>query len=532
MPIPGVENLSDEAKKWLAHAIAGMTVADGEVDSSKLAHLRKAIRFLDDKGEVEQLMSEVREHHVGDLPPQQMEKRQAFAILKELAKLTVADHVLSASKEEYLRHACELLGLPDEIAEKLIETARKVVHDLIPAKLTFQKHRYSVTCMAVQEKRCLVVAKQAIPPHSVLHLEIGEQDSKEDRYFSPISCRVLATKAASDKAGNQLLVLGYKERLTLSHGVPHLIHPEQSVAAQPRPIPTKNEFMSGTFLTCYVCGNSEVPWWTLSSEDHKRHNVFGIPRYQENINIYSGFNFSFYRAAVCPECLFASPLQSSFYRPGTPVKPVGFLRPGFRTKWLSTIVNRKRDVKSDVRWVHSDHRNLDEGLFAWKLAVQTSDRLADFVKKDRWRLDLIRGWCLLEETELLTQQGFVSMAEGQVGLAGVVWNKSFADFPPEVCLVVIPILALIALHDNQDDRHVELLAEYSKLPSHLGSDEFQRKHERINAVISGLAEQSLNYRKGVGENLPTDTVKGLSEIGSLLDLAHCAALPPSEKVKK
>lgn len=73
MAIPGIETLSDQAKKWLAHAIAGMAVADGEVDSSELAHLREAIKFLDEKGEIEQLMAEVREHHVADLSPQKVE---------------------------------------------------------------------------------------------------------------------------------------------------------------------------------------------------------------------------------------------------------------------------------------------------------------------------------------------------------------------------------------------------------------------------------------------------------------------------
>ena len=40
MGIPGVETLSDEAKKWLAHAIAGMTVADGEVVVTKVEENR------------------------------------------------------------------------------------------------------------------------------------------------------------------------------------------------------------------------------------------------------------------------------------------------------------------------------------------------------------------------------------------------------------------------------------------------------------------------------------------------------------
>ncbi len=526
MGIPGVETLSDGAKKWLAHAIAGMTVADGEVDSSELSHLREAIEFLDNKGEVEELMSEVREHHVAELSPQQMQKRQAFAILKELAQLAVADRVLSASEEDYLRHASELLGLPNEIAEKLIVTARKVVHEIIPAKLTFQKHRYSATCLAIQEKRCLLAAKQVIPPGSMVLLEIGEQDSAVEQYFSPISCRVLTTKETSGESGNHLLVLAYKERPTLSHGILHVIHPEQSVDAQPQSVPTRNEALSGILLTCYVCGNPKVPWWSLETEVRAQYNIFGIPRYQEDINIYSGFNFSFYRTGVCPECLFVSPLQSSFYRPGTAVKPAAFLNLEFRNKWLSTIVNRKREVKSDVRWVSSDHRNLDEGLYAWKLAAATSDRLAEFNKHDRWHYDFIRGWCLLEEAELFMQQGFVSMAAGRVQLAGVVFSKSLAAYPAEVRLVVLPVLALIALHDKQDSRHIELLVEFAELPVQLPADELRQKHEQLNAVISEFSKLSKGYRKGGHENfIPTDTHKGLAGVGPLLDFAHCAMLP-------
>lgn len=526
MAIPGIETLSDQAKKWLAHAIAGMAVADDEVDSSELAHLREAIKFLDDKGEIEQLMAEVREHHVADLSPQKMEKHQAFAILKELAQLAVADRVLSSSEEEYLRHACDLLSLPSDVAEKLIDTARKVVHEVIPAKLTFQKHRYGATCLAIQEKRCLVATKQAIPPHSMILLEIGEQDSKEERYFSAISCRVLTTKPTSGESGNHLLVLAYKERPTLSHGIPHTLHPEQFVDAEPQPVATRNETLSGIRLTCYVCGNPEVPWWSLEAEDRSQCNIFGIPRYLEDINIYSGFNYSFYRTGVCPECLFASPVKPAFYLPGSPVQPVPFLTTEFRTKWLSTIVNRKREVKSDVRWVNSDHRNLDEGLFSWKLAAGTSNRLADFSKHERWRYDFIRGWCLLEEAELLTQQGFVSMAEGRVELAAVVWNKSLHDFPAEVRLSVIPILSLIALHDNHDNRHVELLVEFAEMPAQLPTNELQETHEQLNVVISQFSKMSQGYRKSGREDfMPTDTHKGLSAVASLLKLSGCAELP-------
>jgi hypothetical protein len=137
----------------------------------------------------------------------------------------------------------------------------------------------------------------------------------------------------------------------------------------------------------------------------------------------------------------------------------------------------------------------------------------------------------LEEAELFMQQGFVSMAAGRVELAGVVLNKSLAAYPAEVRLVVLPVLALIALHNNQDSRHIELLVEFAELPVQLPTDELRQKHEQLNAVISEFSKLSKGYRKGGHEDfMPTDTHKGLAGVAPLLDFAHCAMLPSDGSV--
>jgi len=113
------------------------------------------------------------------------------------------------------------------------------------------------------------------------------------------------------------------------------------------------------------------------------------------------------------------------------------------------------------------------------------------------------------------------------------WNSPgwFSANPSPLILLksdssLLPVLALIALHDKQDSRHIELLVEFAELPVQLPADELRQKHEQLNAVISEFSKLSKGYHKGGHENfMPTDTHKGLAGVAPLLDFAHCAMLP-------
>ena len=61
MELPNTEAMSVEEKIWFARAIAGMIVADGRVDDSELEFLKEAISFLEDRDQVNGIMTVVRQ---------------------------------------------------------------------------------------------------------------------------------------------------------------------------------------------------------------------------------------------------------------------------------------------------------------------------------------------------------------------------------------------------------------------------------------------------------------------------------------
>lgn len=109
-----VQTLPPDAKKWLAHAIAGMICADGVVDKSEMEYLREAINFLENVDEINVLVEIVKKKEKPVLQILKIDRKPAFQLLSHLARLSIVDGHLSQPEVEFLKYAGSRLGFSSD----------------------------------------------------------------------------------------------------------------------------------------------------------------------------------------------------------------------------------------------------------------------------------------------------------------------------------------------------------------------------------------------------------------------------------
>ncbi|MBF0352232.1 MAG: hypothetical protein HQM11_14460 [SAR324 cluster bacterium] len=122
-----LENLSAEAKTWLAHAIAGMISADGVVDKSEMVFLRDAIGFMENVEDVNALVNMVKAKEKPELQNLKIDRKNAFLIYCELGRLAVVDQKLSVPEVEFLKYAGSKLGFPEMFCNELVKWAYELM---------------------------------------------------------------------------------------------------------------------------------------------------------------------------------------------------------------------------------------------------------------------------------------------------------------------------------------------------------------------------------------------------------------------
>lgn len=118
------EKLSGEEKKWVAHAVAGMVLADGTVDSSELVYLGKAISFLGEQKTIDELIEMVKERKLPPLRALVTKGASAYQMLKLLASVAGADGKFSRSEADFLKLAGKQIGLDSSFVADVLKLAK------------------------------------------------------------------------------------------------------------------------------------------------------------------------------------------------------------------------------------------------------------------------------------------------------------------------------------------------------------------------------------------------------------------------
>lgn len=112
------QKLNGDQKKWLAVAICGAIIADGNVATEELAYLEKALSFISSTETVKSLIHAVKEQKLPKLEPlTEVDRTTQTQILIEMALIASSDNSLSPREMEYLFNIGKKLGFESEFVQ-------------------------------------------------------------------------------------------------------------------------------------------------------------------------------------------------------------------------------------------------------------------------------------------------------------------------------------------------------------------------------------------------------------------------------
>ncbi len=220
MQLPNIEEMSSEEKKWFAHSIAGMVVADGRTDQSEMKFLREAINFLDDKDEINKLMVIIKDGKAPELSSLDIDPKQAFLMLKYLAQLMVADSDLATKEISFFLLTGKLLGFNNEILTKLWKSARSLLEkDLPQGIIETGKIKAKVSLAKVDENGFSFRLGQALMPKAKISLQVCKPNSsdtpagEDDEYWDDLTCRMLKQHQVKYDEGCYLVKAAFEQKI-------------------------------------------------------------------------------------------------------------------------------------------------------------------------------------------------------------------------------------------------------------------------------------------------------------------------------
>ena len=130
------ELLEEKQKLWFANAICGAILADGSVAPEELEFLERALAFLPNSEDVENMMQAVKEQRIPELGRLPNSTRELeVKIFIDLTTVISVDNVLGANEIDYLLSIGGKLGFSREFVRIVIRWAsegivwkRKMLH--------------------------------------------------------------------------------------------------------------------------------------------------------------------------------------------------------------------------------------------------------------------------------------------------------------------------------------------------------------------------------------------------------------------
>lgn len=380
MERPNTEALSLEEKIWFARAIAGMVVADGRVDDSELEFLRDAISFLEDKDQVNKIMGIVRQNKTPSLEPRRIDPKQSFIILKYLAELMVVDGKMSETEITFFVYAGNLLGFTEKILTKLWKTARAMLEATKPlAKISAGKFVSLVRLTSLSETRITFRNPRAMIPNMPVLIQIAKPDT-EDEFHDRFEGKVTGQRQEKWDDKSVAVRVDITQKLGDYHGVLQILYPERYVQASGNDrLEPKKSSLTGRSVSCFVCGHSGIPFWSLRSRSMiTKGNIFGIPKYLKPAGELDFCDFSLIDVTGCTNCGFSSNVLDNFrYKQG---QESPFDVDQFQEGWEERMHDFLEKIKDPAAF-NSEERELEMALLSYDMGIATHKRISEVAKE-------------------------------------------------------------------------------------------------------------------------------------------------------
>ncbi len=493
-----LQSLNTEARKWLLHATAGMAAADGDVSEAEMNRLREALALLGDEVDVASILDELKNSKLTELEPIELEKKEAFEVLKDLMHLAAVDGELSGGEAKFIDHVTELLGFPPDVAEKMKKVATKLASDTLRAQFTYKEKKVAATCLRLSKGGMVAITDTAISPNTSVMVSFYDRSietGKISNLFLPFSSHIQTCQKHPQEEGSFVLQVEFLEKLTINNGVRPLLFPKHYEQGTAKPIPEIHPLLEGYYNECRICGNREVVVWDLKeSTPSPEQNMFHIDIFP-NENVAS--NPSLFKVAICPNCLFASPFREYFYKAGNQVHPLPMLNcRRFQTKWMTTTINRKRDLEYDFEWLGAMNRSESQGMLAWELAVNSHEHLVEYSEHATLDQEWHMIQCMLERTTLLSQQGKHRTGNGYLQRVIVRIETFLENLKQHERFEPLHLLTILVLHEENLDKFKKYSEELEKIAEELADKEkFKKQIETALIEIKAAEDNQKLYFK-------------------------------------
>ena len=411
MQLPNLKEMSSEEKKWFAYSIAGMVVADGRVDQSEMKFLREAINFLNDKDEINELMTIIKKAKPPEMSPIDIEPKQAFLMLKYLAQLMVADSDLASNEISFFILTGRLLGFNDEILTKLWKSARSLLEKDFPQGIIETgKIKAKISMSKVDENGFSFRLGQALMPKVKISLQVSKSNSSDtpseevDEYWDDLTCRMLKQHQVKYDAGSYQVKAAFEQKIGENHGIFQIINPEMyAVVSDGGYIDTKKNSILGSILRCYICDNPEVSFFELHSKSMITNpNIFGIPSYVRPAGKLDFCDYNLIQVASCSECGFSSNLKEHYNR--TKSEKPSFSIEKFSEGWDAKIAPLLKKAKVAGETFYSEDRDTKQCILAYDMAIATCEQMTSIATNDQQK-----GAALRKEASMLMIQAEIFM---------------------------------------------------------------------------------------------------------------------------
>ena len=467
MQLPNVEEMSSAEKKWFAHSIAGMVVADGRADQSEMNFLRDAINFIDDKEEVSNIMNVIKEGKTPEMSPLKIDPKQAFLMLKYLAQLMVADAHLDTKEIRFFLLSGKLLGFNNEILTKFWKSARALLEkDLPQGIIETANHKVKVGLTNIDETGFSFRFVKALMPRVKIRLKVCKAVKSDnptvgdDAYWEVISCQMLKQYPVKYDEGRYMVRATFEQKLAEYHGMLQLIHPENyAVVSDGGFFKTAKNSLLGSYVSCFICDNSSIKFYVLHSKSMiTETNIFGVSSFVRSVGKLDFCDFNLIQVSSCSKCGFSSNDKEHFKREKT--DNPDFSVEEFSTGWEEKVAPLLKKAEAAADKFYGEDRDTKLGLLSYDMAIASLEQQARFVTDDQKKGEVLRKQTsmLMVQAELLMESKERDKAEENLKKVVDLWVPIFENLKGIVLIHVCLLLFQINIYFND----LQSAAQYMK----------------------------------------------------------------------
>ncbi len=389
------ENFSSDEKYWLGQALTGLLAADGRLDPPERPFFSKVLKWMDTKEQTQKLMGLVKMQETPEWPKVSMEKEKALSCLKFMAQAMVANQALTKAELAFFNRIASWVGIVKDEYKKLLLYVRDCMEAGQPSLGVITSTEFTIVpCRELTRHDCAFSFHRAIMNGAFLTVELGKT-TRQMEFNTALYTNCISISKDPLDSSRFLIRVEFQQPPDVRHGVLQFLEPERykdkNIPAGYGAIETENRSLVGEKVSCFACGEKELPFWLMKPNTMKlKPNLFGVPHYLEPFPTYELCDFSKLEVTVCPKCFFSSYRIEDFQR--RPEDKVPFDKGTFLSGWKEQCPDLKKQINDLPKNFGSEERTLEQTLLSYEIAIETHSVLKSCgnPKEHQWHIAMLK----------------------------------------------------------------------------------------------------------------------------------------------